>query len=82
VTKYVPAVLSATATLDMVQRYIVEELRKISETVPEQLQLLELHIAPQRPRSGMIVLADGTDWNPGNGQGYYGYYNSGWVKLG
>lgn len=46
------------------------------------LQLKEVHVAPTRPRKGMVVLADGTDWNPGSGAGYYGYYGAAWVKLG
>lgn len=37
---------------------------------------------PAKPREGMIVLADGTEWNPGAAQGFYGYYGSSWHKLG
>lgn len=44
--------------------------------------LNELHVAPVRPRLGMLVLADGTNWNPGSGAGFYGYYGGSWVKLG
>lgn len=46
------------------------------------VQLDELHVAPTKPRTGVIVLADGTDWNPGSGQGVYCYYNGTWNKLG
>lgn len=28
---------------------------------------------PAKPRNGMIRMADGTNWNPGSGRGYYGY---------
>lgn len=41
----------------------------------------ETHVAPVKPRTGDIRLADGTDWNPGSGQGIYAYYNSAWNKL-
>lgn len=37
---------------------------------------------PTRKWDGLTVLADGTDWNPGSGQGVYTYYNSTWNKLG
>ncbi len=43
---------------------------------------VELHVAPTRPRTGLVVLADGTDWDPGSGAGFYGYYGSAWHKLG
>ena len=42
----------------------------------------ETHVAPTKPRTGDIRLADGTDWDPGTGQGVYVYYNSAWNKLG
>jgi hypothetical protein len=40
------------------------------------------HAAPLKPREGDIRLADGTDWNPGSGQGVYCYYNNTWNFLG
>lgn len=46
------------------------------------LELQELHEAPAKVRAGMVVLADGTDWDPGSGAGFYGYYGAAWVKLG
>jgi len=42
----------------------------------------ETHVAPTKPRTGDIRLADGSDWDPGTGQGVYAYYNSAWNKLG
>jgi len=44
--------------------------------------LVELHREPVKPRVGMTVLADGTDWDPGSGQGVYTYYAGAWHKLG
>ena len=41
----------------------------------------ELHVEPARLIEGMVVKADGTDWNPGAGAGFYGYSGA-WVKLG
>lgn len=48
----------------------------------DEMQLPERNTAPAKPRAGMIVLADGTNWNPGSGAGFYGYYGGSWVKLG
>ena len=42
-----------------------------------------LHVEPDNPRNGEIRFADGTDWDPGSGEGYYGYKEgTGWVLLG
>lgn len=66
---------------------IPEYLRRQLELIAANLSMVsgvhldELHVAPAKPRTGMIVLADGTDWNPGNGQGVYGYYASAWNIL-
>ena len=46
------------------------------------VQLKELYAEPSRPRTGMVVLADGSSWDPGSGAGFYGYYGGNWVKLG
>ena len=48
----------------------------------DMIQLKETHVAPVRPRVGMTLLADGTDWDPGAGQGVYTYYNGAWRRLG
>lgn len=64
---------------------VSEELRKVSEALdtPDKfLALTTLYAAPTKLREGMVVLADGTTWNPGSGAGVYAYYGSAWVKLG
>ena len=35
---------------------------------------------PAKPVDGDLLFADGTNWDPGDGRGFY-YYDSGWVKL-
>jgi hypothetical protein len=40
------------------------------------------YVAPKQVYDGLIVLADGTHWNPGSGKGYYGYYTGAWHFLG
>jgi len=40
------------------------------------------YVAPDKPQDGQTYYADGTNWNPGSGEGIYTYYNSTWNKLG
>ena len=63
--------------------YIERELFKIKVAIDLLAlgHLDETHVAPVKPRVGDIRLADGTNWNPGGGQGIYAYYNSVWNKL-
>ena len=64
--------------------FLQRELQAI-ETALSTVLLREiefLHAAPARLRDGLTVGADGTDWNPGSGQGVYTYYASAWHKLG
>ena len=66
-------------------RYIETELRKIQSVITALSlgHLDETHVAPEKPRDGDVRFADGTHWNPvAGGQGFYGYYNSAWHKLG
>ena len=44
-------------------------------------QLDVTNVAPDKPRDGMIRYADGTNWNPGSGEGIYAYYGGAWNKL-
>jgi len=80
--KYEPGILGDGADLPAIRLFLVDELRKIAAASTDGVLLQELNVAPLRPRSGMVVLADGTNWDPGSGQGFYGYYGSSWVKLG
>lgn len=64
--------------------WIMEELRAISRAAAEttELELRPSGRAPEKPREGMIVFADGTNWDPGGGKGAYVYHEgTGWVKM-
>lgn len=37
---------------------------------------------PGKPRDGMLRKADGTNWDPGDGEGLYQRISGAWVKLG
>lgn len=38
-------------------------------------------VLPSKLEEGVIYYADGTSWNPGSGEGYYGYVNGAFVFL-
>jgi hypothetical protein len=65
-------------------QYVFDELQAIAQSQSDTMdfiQLNTLNAAPTKPRNGMVVLADGTNWNPGSGAGYYGYRGGSWRKL-
>ena len=45
------------------------------------MQMQVLAVEPARPSKGMLVFADGTNWNPGTGAGVYVYSGTAWVQL-
>jgi hypothetical protein len=57
--------------------------RSLNDAQPE-VRLKVLHAEPQRTFPGMQVYADGTDWNPGSGEGVYvrNAANAAWRYLG
>ena len=63
--------------------FLQDELLKLQNVIAALAagHVDETHVAPTKPRTGDIRLADGTNWNPGTGQGVYAYYNSTWNKL-
>lgn len=65
--------------------FLQQELMNIARASLEGNQFLSLemlYVAPAKPRDGMVVLADGTTWNPGSGGGFYGYCAGAWRFLG
>lgn len=64
---------------------LVETVRNLIEylnTGVDFMVLKKLNKEPAKRRTGMVVLADGSDWDPGSGAGFYGYNAGAWVKLG
>jgi hypothetical protein len=81
---YSPKPFVQEATVENLLRYVQEELQSVSRDFSESttLELRTSHVEPPKPREGMIIAADGTDWDPGSGQGTYAYINGVWVFLG
>lgn len=80
---YKPGNFGGELTPESVLGFVERELLEISRTLQETtvLELRPLYAAPDKPREGMIVCADGTHWNPGGGKGVYAYLNGAWSKL-
>lgn len=65
--------------------YIERELAGISSSIDsiENGDHDILYNPPIRVRPGMVVYADGVEWDPGSGEGLYRYSLSGtWVFIG
>lgn len=59
--------------------WFFSELQKIERAfndAQDYLQLKQQHVEPDKIEAGQIVLADGSNWDPGSGKGLY------WVKTG
>lgn len=80
---YTPAPVIGN-TLEELRNFIDAELRVIAENFAgvSEVQLTVQNVEPTKPRDGLIALADGTNWNPGSGAGFYGYRGGSWVLLG
>ena len=79
---YTPEELPNGLQLDDFAAFLGRELHRISaEFMRAEFRLPILAVAPLRPQNGDIVYADGVSWNPGMGEGFYGYENGSWTKL-
>ena len=75
---------AGTGEVEDLEEYVEEELSRIEETFNMQdfVHLVKLYVEPSKPRDGLTVYADGTEWDPGSGEGVYTYYGAAWHKLG
>jgi hypothetical protein len=65
-------------------QYVFDELQAIAQSQSDTLNFLQfspLKAEPKKLREGLVVLADGTNWDPGSGAGFYGYRGGSWRKL-
>lgn len=82
---YTPRHIPPGASLDELKTWLATELGNLQtaeQASVDGLQLKPLYAAPRRVREGLTVMADGTQWNPGAGQGVYTWYAGSWKKLG
>ena len=59
-----------------------ERLQTHLQAPQDALVLRVLHAEPVRYSEGVLVLADGSDWDPGSGAGLYIRRGGAWVHLG
>ena len=80
--KYSKAPVPSTA--EDIPSYLQTELDRIAAVISN---IAEGHfdtsnVAIEKPRAGDVRYADGTNWNPGTGEGLYIYLSTGaWSKL-
>ena len=64
--------------------YIKAELNRVSSSVNDLADghIDKTHVEPSKPRTGDKRYADGSDWNPGQGEGLYFYDGTEWIPYG
>lgn len=74
----------AGGTQEQMIAWLQEEFNKLREVVNQKLdeEVKFLAMPPLKVREGMIVAADGVNWNPGAGAGLYLFRDGSWWKLG
>jgi hypothetical protein len=80
---YSPGIVPNAA--NSIPGFLENELHRVAEAMNGAVPFAQIEMsyaAPAKLRDGMIVLADGTSWNPGSGGGFYGYRAGAWRFLG
>lgn len=80
---YTPQIAREILSPEDVRLWVQEELRQIAAEM-QQLEVPQfriLHVEPAKRADGMVVYADGANWNPGSGAGLYERVAGVWVKL-
>ena len=80
---YSPSNLPSILTPDSVAEWAQREFELLAQELAETstVELRPIYAEPVNPREGMIVYADGVQWDPGSGVGVYTYSGGAWVKL-
>lgn len=80
--KYSPKPIPATMQREDAA-YLSQELNRLRDVLNETevFQFAELNAEPARLADGMLAYADGTNWNPGQGEGLYFRQAGAWETL-
>jgi hypothetical protein len=65
--------------------YTVNEFQRVAQAESDPVDFVQLNVLnaePARMRDGMLIEADGTNFDPGSGAGTYMRRAGAWVKLG
>lgn len=79
---YTPGILSDTYDPQQLQFELERLASALEEYTGSKLILEPQSVEPSKVVEGMVVNADGTNWDPGSGAGYYGRVSGAWVFLG
>ena len=70
---------------DSIRAWLADQFRQIAATLAaptiDVAYHTILHAPPDRIEDGIVVYADGVDWNPGAGVGIYARVSGAWVKM-
>ena len=64
--------------------FLLTELNRLAQVLngrSDRVQFRELATTPSKPRDGDAIYADGTNYDPGAGEGLYVYTGGLWVKA-
>ena len=67
-----------------VPAWLARELMSVSRATYGAAPIIQMQVQyaePAKPRDGMVVLADGSTWDPGSGAGIYARISGAWVQL-
>lgn len=78
--KYAPKPVPVNGALN---GYLREELARIGSASDQAsaITLTELAAAPDKIEDGQLIYANGSDYDPGDGEGFYGRVNGSWQTL-
>ena len=77
--KYIPTNYADTESLIFKLNSEAQRLALIINNLSPITQTF--HVEPPETQNGYQAIADGTDWNPGSGNGLYIYYNGAWHLI-
>jgi len=78
---YRPQQATPSKLTDLV-RYVLRELNRISvHFATDEVEVRTHHEEPEKVYNGLMVIADGTDWDPGSGAGTYIYRDGSWRVI-
>ena len=68
---------------DNLSDYLFNELNRLSDIIfnLDVMRLEQSNTAPDKPRDGDIRYADGTNWNPGQGENLYYFDGTNWIAF-
>jgi len=68
---------------DNLSDYLYHELNRLSDIIfnLDVMRLEQSNTAPDKPRDGDIRYADGTNWNPGQGENLYYFDGTNWIAF-